>query len=172
MGACRLQTSLIRIDVILPVLPLVNVCEAEFPVLVGLIDTRQESLSLLLLRKVEKYFDDLRAIAMNVAFHIHDGAIPVIPDGFIVAQFFRKPLTAENFRMYANYQHFLVIGTIEHTDPSALGKAARRSPEKIMFQFFGARLFETEYLATLRIHSRHHMPNRTVFAGSIDTLKD
>ena len=89
-----------------------------------------------------------------------------VPDGFVVAQFFRKPLTAENFRMHANYQHFLVIGTIEHTDPSALGKAARRSPEKIMFQFFGARLFETEYLATLRVYSRHYVPNRSVFPRS------
>ena len=49
--------------------------------------------------------------------------------------------------MHANDQHFLIIGTIEDADPAAFRKAACRAPEKIMFQLFGARLFEAENLA-------------------------
>ncbi len=65
----------------------------------------------------------------------------------LVAQLYREPLVAEIFRMHANDQYFLVVGTIEYADPAAFGKPARRAPEKIMFQFFGAGLFETEHLA-------------------------
>ncbi len=57
----------------------------------------------------------------------------LLPDGFLVAQLFRKPLAAENLRMQANDQHFLVIATIKDADPSAFGKPASRAPEKIMF---------------------------------------
>ena len=49
--------------------------------------------------------------------------------------------------MHPNDQHFLVIGAIEDADSPSFGKPARRAPEKIMFQFFGARLFEAENLA-------------------------
>jgi len=45
--------------------------------------------------------------------------------------------------MHANDQHFLVIGTIEDADAPAFGQAARRAPEKIVFQLLGAGLFET-----------------------------
>jgi hypothetical protein len=69
--------------------------------------------------------------------------------------------------MHANDQHLLVIGTIEDADPPAFGKAARRAPEKIMFQFFGARLFETENLAALRIDPGHDVPDGAVLAGGV-----
>jgi hypothetical protein len=62
--ACRVQASLISRHVILPVFPLVNVSEAKFPVLVGLINALEESLSLFFLRKVEEYFDGPRSVAI------------------------------------------------------------------------------------------------------------
>ena len=49
MGARRAQTSFIGVRVLLPVFPLVNVREAEFPVFVRLINALEESLSLLFL---------------------------------------------------------------------------------------------------------------------------
>ena len=90
----------------------------------------------------------------------------------LVAQLFRKPLAAENLRMHANDQHLLVVGTIEDADPPAFGKPARRAPEKIMFQFLGARLFETENLAALRIDPGHDVPDGAVLAGSVHPLKN
>ena len=74
--------------------------------------------------------------------------------------------------MHTNDQHFLVIGTIEDADPPAFGKVAGRAPEKIMFQLFRARLFETEDLAAFRIDPGHDVPDGAVLAGAIHALKD
>jgi len=74
--------------------------------------------------------------------------------------------------MHANDQHFFVIGTIEDADPSAFGKAARCAPEKIMFQFLGARLLETENVAALGVDSRHDVPNGAVLTGGVHPLKN
>ena len=83
-----------------------------------------------------------------------------------------QPLAAQYFRMHANDQHFLVIGPIEDADPPAFRQPAGRAPEKIMFQFFGARLFETEDLAALRIDPGHDVPDGAVLAGRVHRLKD
>src|ERR1019366_7203716 len=155
-----------------PVFPFVNVSEAEFPVLVRLINALEESLSLFFLRKVEEYFDGPRSVAIKVALQVHDGAIPLIPDGCLVAQLFRKPLAAENLRMHPNDQHFLVIGPVEYADPPAFRQTARRAPEKIVLQFLGARLFETENLAAFRIDSGHDVLDGAVLAGSVHPLKN
>jgi len=40
-----------------------------------------------------------------------------------------------------------------------------------MFQFFGARLFETEHFAAFGIDSRHDVPDSAVFAGRVHSLK-
>jgi hypothetical protein len=68
--------------------------------------------------------------------------------------------------MHTNDQHFLVVGTIEDADPSAFRQAAGGAPKKIMFQFFGARLFETEHLTALRIDPGHHVPDGPVLAAA------
>src|ERR1035437_2624383 len=49
MGAGRAQASLIGLQVMLPMFPLVSVREAEFPILVRLINALEESFSLLCL---------------------------------------------------------------------------------------------------------------------------
>jgi hypothetical protein len=74
--------------------------------------------------------------------------------------------------MHSNDQHFLIIGTVEDADPAALGKVACRAPEKIMFEFFGARLLKTEDLAACRIDPGHDMPDGAVFASAVHTLKN
>ena len=96
----------------------------EFPVLARLIDTCQESLALLVLRKVEEDFDHPGPVAMQVLLQIHDGAIALVPDGFFVAQLGGSPWLRRSLRMHANYQHFLIVRAIEDADPSALGKTA------------------------------------------------
>jgi hypothetical protein len=54
MSAGRLQTILVSLHVVVPIFPLVNVSQAEFPVLVLFVDALKESLSLFALRQVEK----------------------------------------------------------------------------------------------------------------------
>jgi hypothetical protein len=156
----------------LPVFPLVYVREAEFPVLIRLINAFEESFPLLVLRKVQKNFDDPRAVAMKVLFQIHDGTIPFLPDIFLVTQLFLKSLTVEYFWMHPDDQHFLVIGTIENADPPAFRQMAVCAPEKIMFQLVGGRLFETENLAALRIDPGHDVPDGSILAGGIHSLKN
>ena len=91
---------------------------------------------------------------------------------FLVAQLFGKPLAAENLRMHPNDQHFLIVGTVEDADPPAFRQTARGAPEKIVFQFLGARLLETENLAALRIDAGHDVPDGAVLAGSVHSLKN
>ena len=149
-----------------------HVRQAELPVLVRLIDARKESLPLFLFGEVEKYLDDPGSIAMQMPLQIDDRAITPVPDGFLVAQFFRQSLAAKQLRMHANYQYILVIGTIEDADPPAFGKAAVCTPEEIVVQFLSAWLLETENLASLRIDARHNVPDGPILAGPIHPLKD
>jgi hypothetical protein len=49
---------------------------------------------------------------------------------------------------------------------------AVRAPKKIMFQFIGGRLLETENLAALRIDPGHDVPDGSVLARSVHPLKN
>src|ERR1019366_8489896 len=167
-----MQAIFVGAHVALPVFPLVNVGGAELPVLVRLIDARKETLSLLLVRKVQENLDDLRAVAMKMLLQIADGVIPLGPNIPLITQLFGQSLAAQKFRMNANYQHFLVIGTIKDADPASFGKAACGAPEKVMFEFFGTRLLEAEHLTVLRIDSRHDMPDGSIFPGAVHSLED
>ncbi len=42
----------------------------------------------------------------------------------------------------------------------------------VVFQFRGARVFETEHLTTLGIDARHHMPDGAILAGGVHRLKN
>src|SRR5664279_1128567 len=74
--------------------------------------------------------------------------------------------------MHSSHQHFLVIGTVEYANSSALGKAARSAPEKIVLQFLGAWLLEAEDFAPFRINTGHDVPDGAVFAGTVHTLEN
>ena len=63
-----LQARLKSLRVMLPVFPLVNVREAEFPVLVRLINAIEKALSLFVLRQVEKELDDPGAVTVKMLF--------------------------------------------------------------------------------------------------------
>ena len=55
MSAGCIEALFKRLHVFAPVLPLVDVCRAELPVLVGLFDARKKSFALLVLGDVEEY---------------------------------------------------------------------------------------------------------------------
>ena len=109
---------------------------------------------------------------MQVLLQIRNGPIPLLPDAFFVAQLFRQPLTAENFWIHPDHQHFLVIRTIENADPPAFRQMTVRAPEKIMLQFVGGRLFETENFAALWIDPGHDVPDGAVLSTGVHPLKD
>lgn len=94
MGTGRSQARLVRLSVLSPVASFVKVREAEFPILVGVINTRQKALSLFLLRQVKKNLDDSCAVTIEMVFQIHNGAISPLPDRVRVHQRVRQPLGA------------------------------------------------------------------------------
>src|ERR1035438_148232 len=171
MSACCMKAILVSLHVVFPVLPLVNVCGAELPVLFRLIDALKESLSLLIVRKVQEYLDDLCGVAMKVLLQIDDRAKPLLPNVLVVAQLFGEPLAAEKLRVHSNNEHLFVIGTVEDADPAAFGKAASCAPEEIMFKLLGAWLLEAEDLAAFRIDPGHNVAYGSVFSGSIHALE-
>ena len=74
--------------------------------------------------------------------------------------------------MHADDQHLLVVGSVENADLPACRQIARGAPEKIVFQFSGAGMFEAEHLAALRIDAGHHVPDGAVLSCRIHRLKD
>ena len=90
----------------------------------------------------------------------------------VVMRGVRDPFAAENFGMHADDQHFFVIGSVEDADPPAFRQIARGAPQKIMFQFGGAGMFEAEHLTALRVDAGHHVPDGAVFSRRIHRLKD
>jgi len=166
-----MEAVLVSLHVVFPVLPLVNICGAELPALFQLIDPLKESLPLLIVRKVQEYLDDLRAVAMKVFLQINDRAIPLYPNILVVARLLGEPLAAKKLRVHSNNEHLFVIGTVEDADPAAFGKAASGAPEKIMFKLLGAWLLEAEDLAAFRIDPGHDVAYGSVFSGSIHALE-
>ena len=90
----------------------------------------------------------------------------------VVMRGVRDAFAAKNLGMHAHDQHFLVIGSVEDADPPAFRQIARGAPEKIVFQFGGAGMFEAEHLAALRVDPGHHVPDGAVFSRRIHRLED
>src|SRR5207249_3595567 len=144
---------LVRLHIAVPELSLRHIRQAELPVLVRIINAVEKTLPLLFLRNVEEEFHDACAISMEMAFQIHDRAVPVSPDRLLIENFCRKPLAEQDFRMHADDQHFLVIGPVENPNPTPLRQALGGAPEQIMLEFRRARMLEAEYLAALWIYT-------------------
>src|ERR1019366_8052761 len=144
--ACGAEALLIRRHVMIPKLPLRDIRSAEFPVLFRRIDAFEKALSLLLLREVQEELDDAGAVRVELSLQVHDRTIPVVPNRLLGEQAVREPLAAEYLRMDAGDQHLFVIGSIEDSDPPALGQIARGAPQKIVLQLLRTRMFEAKYL--------------------------
>lgn len=121
---------------------------------------------------MKEKLDDSRAVAVEVLLQVYDRTIPILPNGLLVEQFIRKALAAENLRMDANDENFLIIGPIKNTDSSSFRQATSGAPEKIVIQFLRARLLKTKNLAALWIYPGHDLADDAVLAGGIHPLKN
>jgi hypothetical protein len=74
--------------------------------------------------------------------------------------------------MHAGDQYLLVIGSVEDADPSAFRQITCGAPEKIVFQFGDAGVFEAEHLASLGVDAGHHVSDGAVFSRRIHRLKN
>src|SRR5579863_7522703 len=158
------EAVLIGLHVMLPEFPLLDICIAELPVLLRLVDARQKAFPLLLFREMEEELDDASAVNVKVFLKIHNRTIPIVPDFLVIVRSVWDALADQNFGMHAGNQNFLVIGQVEDANPPAFGKVAGSEPEKIVLQFTGAGMLEAEHLAALRINPRHDVPDSAVFS--------
>src|ERR1019366_799626 len=111
---------------------------------------------------MKEELDDLCAVAVQVFLQVQDGTITRFPDCLFSKKLGRDLLAMQNFRMDPGDQHFFVVGAVEDADPSAGRKTTRRTPEKIMFQFLSARMFETVDFAALRVDAGQEVTDRPV----------
>src|SRR5579863_4499000 len=132
------EALFVCLHVMLPEFPFLNICVAELPVLLRLVDTRQKAFSLLLFREVEEELDDASAVGVKVFLKIDNRTIPIVPDCLVIMRSVRDALAEQNFGMHAGNQDFLVVGPVEDADPPAFRKVAGGAPEKIVLQFTGA----------------------------------
>jgi hypothetical protein len=163
---------LVRLRVIAPVFPLGNVGEAQLPGLLRVVDALKEALALFFLRQMEKELDDARSVSVEMFLQAHDRVIPLTPQRTVVTRLVRDAFRAQDLRMHSRDQHFLIVRSIEDADPPPFGEVAGGPPEKIVPQFDGSRMFEAEYVATLRIDARHHVLDDAVLPRRVHRLED
>ena len=72
ISARRAEAFLVGLRVVVPEFALLQIRVAEFPIFLGVVDTFEKALALLLLRQVEKDFDDASSVDIEVLFEIVD----------------------------------------------------------------------------------------------------
>src|SRR5439155_20716013 len=118
------QASLVGLHVVLPVAALLDIGHAEFPVLLGIVDAREKALALLLLRDVKKELEHARAVAVQVALEVRDRLVALLPRVVFAAPAW-DAFAAQDLRVHAHDQDFLVVRAVEDADAPALGEHAR-----------------------------------------------
>lgn len=71
-GARRADTFLIRLPIVAPEAAFRDIRRAKFPVFLRLVNAREKALALLILRKMEEEFDDMRSVRMKVLLQIYN----------------------------------------------------------------------------------------------------
>jgi hypothetical protein len=150
---------------------LVDIAHGEFPMLVGLIEAFQEPIALFLPRDIKEELDRHDAVARDVALERGDVLETLAPD-ILGYQSIWYLLPGEEFRMDAYDEHFLIIGTVEDTDASALGQTHGGSPHEFVIEFLRARRLERVHGDALRINPRHHMFDGAILSGRVHRLEN
>ena len=166
------EAGLVGLHVRGPVFALFDVGERELPVLLRLVDARKEAFALLFLGQVQEEFDDARAVPVQVALEVADGAVAILPDAVVGDELPGKILFAEDRGMHAHDQHLFVIRAVEDADAAALGKLERRAPQEVVLELGRARLLEAHHVAALRIQAAHHVLDHAVLARGVHALKE
>ena len=80
------EARLIGLHVASPELPLGHVGRIELPVLLRVVDARQEPFALLVLRDVQEHLDDPRAIAVEVPLHCGYRLVALLPEALLAGE--------------------------------------------------------------------------------------
>jgi hypothetical protein len=109
----------------------VNVSSRKLPILLRLFQTRQKSLLLFFFGKIQEEFANHYAIAAEITLIAANILKALLPD-ILRNERTWDLLISEQLLVDANHQHFLVIGTVEDSDPAAAGSALHSAPQIIV----------------------------------------
>src|SRR5665213_2448836 len=170
-GAGSAEAGLVGSHVLIPEAALDNVIGTELPVLLRVIEAGEQALALLFSGDMQEEFHDARAVAVKVLLQIDDRAIALLPYPVMGGQL-RRTFGGQKLGMDAQDQHLLVVRPVEYADLAALGQRAGGAPKEVVLQFLPGRMLEAEYLAALRVDTRHDVADDAVFAGRVHRLEN
>ncbi len=162
---------LIRLLVLVPRIPLLQVRCRKLPVLRRVIQPRQKTPLLLRFRHMQKKLPHDHPVVRQVPLirpHILETVLP----NLLRHQRLRQPLRRQNLLVHPHHQHLLIVTAIENADLPPLRQRHVRAPQKVVVQFQRRRRLERMHVATLRIDPRHHMLDRPVLARRIHRLEN
>src|ERR1019366_1944495 len=146
--------------VFIPKFPLVGIRLGDLPSSLRFIDALFEALFLLVLADVQEEFQYLHVVFAQRLFKLVDLVVTPRPD------------ILGNEVVDAYDENIFVMRAVENPDIAVLGNGLVYAPEKIVRGFLGRWRFEWRDGASLRVHAGHYVPNRAVFSGGIDSLKN
>src|SRR3981081_2736072 len=80
-------------------------------------------------------------------------------------------LSCQDFRMNPGDEYFFVMRAIKYADSTPFRNMNRCAPKIVMIEFFSRGAFKTGDLASLRIHTGHHVFDRAIFPGGVERLE-
>lgn len=107
---------------------LVDVRSREFPVLLGIVDARQETFSLFSFREVQENFYDACPVVMQMFFESANRFVALLPNPIGIYSVGGQILRLNDSGMHFGDQNFFVIGAIENSDPTPLRQTTRGAP--------------------------------------------
>ena len=154
------QRFFIRTLVDVPFFPHGKVADAEFPVLVGLVDARLEPLALLVLADVKHALEDHRAGFGQQPLEVVDVGIAPI----------RRRLVHPSFRH--RHQHVFVVTAVPHAQLASARDDGVASPQKIVCLLGQGGRLECGHLDPEWRCAGEHPANRAVLAAGVHALQD
>ena len=131
----------------------------------------QETLLLDVFGHVQEELDDNDPVVNQVLLEVVDLLEAPSPNT-LVLQCGRELLAGEELGMYAHYQDFFIVGTVENPDTAARRQGLEVTPQIIVVQFLTGRPLETVDIDPLWVDARHDVLDGAVLAGCIEGLKD
>src|SRR5262249_25725399 len=123
----------------------------ELPMFVRPVEALHEALLLLLARQVQEEFEDDGSLPSEVILELRDIEKPLPPDVF-AHELRRQILLLQDMLVHTHNEDFLIVGSIENSDPPPLRQALDVAPEKVVVEVLRRGLLERDDLAALRIH--------------------
>src|SRR5216684_9178474 len=145
--------------VVVPVSTFVDVVNAELPLLVGILESVDQTFPLLLIGDMKANLDELDALVRDLPLEAVDELVTTLDDierGEIVDP---------------HDQHVLVMRAVEDADVSREGQAAPDAPEEAVPLLRGGRLLEGRDLDRLRVQVADDVRDGAVLTARVHALK-